>query len=70
MHIGHSRPRALATLLAGLLTFGSNAALTSSRKISDICKRNLPITAAGAVEALNSIPLLTHKATNKIAFRT
>jgi hypothetical protein len=69
MHIGHPRPRALATLLAGLLTFGSNAALTSSRKISDICKRNLPITAAGAVEALNSIPLLTLKATNKIALR-
>ena len=34
MRIGTSRPRALATLLAGLLTLGSNANSASSREIS------------------------------------
>ena len=43
MRIGLSRPRALATLLAGLLTSGLNAGLASSRRFnsikgSDMCK--------------------------------
>ena len=36
MRIGLSRPRALATLLAGLLTSGLNAGLASSRRFNSI----------------------------------
>ena len=60
MRIGQSRPRALATSLAGLLTLGSNAPPYVFPGLpSDICKGRSPITAAGAVEVFHPIPIFT-----------
>jgi len=57
MRIGQSRPRALATSLAGLLTLGIKVWRLPDVSVAHV--RPEPITAAGAVEVFHLIPIFT-----------